>query len=356
MKILFFNRPLSSKSIWGLRHIIFHTIIRILNPKVAFNLCLFIYSRFMKRTKVSHLPFYIMIEPTSRCNIKCSMCKRSLFGFNREEKDMPYEKFTSIIDKLTSSLVGIAFWNYGEPLLNSELPKMIKYVTKKGIISAVSTNGLLLNQKNIIKLIKSGLKYLIIGIDGSSPEIYKQYRCGGNFELLKNNIKELCQIKENLGSKFPIIELQCVLMKNNEDDTANFFALSKELGVDRAVIKKFHTSLRYKRTNIFLPLNTDFVAETHCYNKIYQRNFCKTPWETMVINSDGSVIPCCSDYFTEQSMGNAFNDDIRKIWNNKKYISFRSQVIKNIADIKLCTDCSTIGGQEGSFIETKQLT
>jgi radical SAM protein with 4Fe4S-binding SPASM domain len=233
---------------------------------------------------------------------------------------------------------------------------MIQYSTERNLITAVSTNGLLLNQATAIKLIESGLKYIIIGVDGTTAKVYKTYRRGGDFELVKNNIKRLCQIKKDRENRFPIVELQCVVMKNNENDAPSFFTLGRELGVDRVVLKRFSTLLRFKHPEVFLPRNNNLILETHRQNPVYKRNFCETPWRALVVTSDGSVLPCCSDFFSKQNMGNAFEDDIKKIWNNKKYTDFRKQVIKKITNIAICTDCSTIKGQEGSFIETRQLS
>ena len=46
-----------------------------------------------------------------------------------------------------------------------------------------------------------------------------------------------------------------------------------------------------------------------------------------VINWEGSVLPCCSVYSEKHSFGNIKEDSFRNIWNNKKYISARREVL-----------------------------
>jgi len=335
---------------WRLRHFLLLLTKRAFKPAVFLNICKWVIFGFMRLIKLPYMPLYIMVEPTSRCNISCKMCKRSLFVLNREEKDMTLCEFKKIMDELGDYLIFVVLWNYGEPLLNNDLEEMIAYCSEKGLITIVSTNGLLLENERSKKLIAAGLKYLIVSVDGADKQTYERYRAGSDFEKVARNVKGLCFLKRQMKLAFPIIELQCVMMKHNAFQAEDFSNMAKLWGADRYSLKKFNTLLRYKDPRNFLPEDSRFVSEAFRRDQDTCKRFCVTPWRSLVINSDGNITPCCSDYFSIRKMGNAFSSNIKDVWNSQKYIEFRKAVKRNINDIEICKDCMHTGAQEGDFV------
>ncbi|MFZ2602420.1 MAG: SPASM domain-containing protein, partial [Candidatus Omnitrophota bacterium] len=94
-------------------------------------------------------------------------------------------------------------------------------------------------------------------------------------------------------------------------------------GVDRASLKKFSMLRDYKLVNEFIPKNDDYVLDCYKNTGDFRKNFCHVPWQSLVVNSDGWVVPCCSDYFSVEKMDNVSVEDVDKIWHNNKYIKFR---------------------------------
>ncbi|MFA5725407.1 MAG: radical SAM protein [Candidatus Omnitrophota bacterium] len=349
-----FNRPLGLRDIWGLRAIFSIIFTRLCRPKIIINLLLFLYNGIFKCEKVSNMPLYLMLEPSSRCNLKCKMCWRTLYKFNRPEGDMPYAEFKEIIDKIGDCLIFVGLWNYGEPLLNPELNKMIAYCSKKGIVTVLSTNGTLLDRAKSLDLFAAGLKYLIICVDGVTEEVYQEYRNTAKLAEVENNVRQVCDLKKEKRSKFPVIELQFIVMKGNEHQVDEFFPLAYSWGLDRAVLKKVSMLKDIKLADDFLPRNDNYLLD--CYKstgKSIPKGFCDIPWQTMVVNSDGWVVPCCSDYFSLEKTGNVFVDSIDKIWNNNNYIKLRSRMKNDINPLGVCNNCPHHSGHTGSFISAR---
>ena len=121
------------------------------------------------------VPFSIQIDVCSACNMKCNFCfhsdlesiKRNRVEFGR----MSYETFTKVIDNIKATaehkIKKLKLFKIGEPLLNQELPKMIKYAKESDIaeIIEITTNGTLLTPELTDKLIESGLNILNISIN-----------------------------------------------------------------------------------------------------------------------------------------------------------------------------------------------
>lgn len=349
-----FNRPLKWGDLWGLRGIFFIIFIRLCRPKISANIFRFLLGCILKKDKVSHMPLYMVLEPSSRCNLSCKMCWRSLYKTNRVESDMPYDNLTRVIDKIGDYLIFVVLWNYGEPLLNPNLDRMIEYCSKKGIITVLSTNGNLLSKERSLGLFSAGLKYLIVCVDAVTDDIYQKYRGAVKLSEIKNNIVQACKLRKENKLKFPVIELQFIVMRENEHQVDDFLLMAYSWGVDRASLKKFSALLGSGPLDEFMPLNNNYLLD--CYKKpgSIRKGFCFVPWQSLVINSDGWVLPCCSDYFCTEKMGNILEEDISQIWNNSRCIKFRRQIKHDINSIDICRDCPHDSGQSGSFVLTKQ--
>ena len=68
--------------------------------------------------------------------------------------------------------------NWGEPLLNDEIYRMISYARASNIEVHVSSNLNVINKVKAEKLVESGLDVLIVSLDGACQETYMQYRIG----------------------------------------------------------------------------------------------------------------------------------------------------------------------------------
>ena len=87
--------------------------------------------------------------------------------------------FKDTIDQLHKDLWYLVFYFQGEPYLNPSFLDMVKYASQKKVYTATSTNAHYLNDENAKRTIESGLDRLIISIDGTTQEVYQQYRVGG---------------------------------------------------------------------------------------------------------------------------------------------------------------------------------
>ncbi len=353
MRGMFFNRVFGLKDVWRLRLLLLVLLARVFQPAVFFNLILYFYNVILKRAKVSHRPFYAMIEPSSRCNLKCRMCWRTLYPFNRPETDMPLEKFTPLMEQLGPQLIFAALWNYGEPFLNRDLPKMVEACSRQGIVSVLSTNASLLEREQCLNLMAAGLKYLIISVDGVTEDVYQHYRVGARLSDLEKRVRALCGLKKEMRSAFPFVEVQLIVMRGNEHQVGEFLPMMRAWGADRVSLKKFSALRRSDAGCEMLPLKGGYRLDCHKDRGEVFGKFCAAPWQMLVVNADGGVVPCCSDYFSARRMGNVFYENVDEIWNNGSYGALRQQMRENRAAVDICADCPHRSGQAGSFIAAK---
>ena len=83
----------------------------------------------------------------------------------------------------------IRYTSNGEPLVHPKSYDMIQYaVSNSGTKVTLTTNGTLLNEKRMKKLLDTGLHMIDISIDAFHDKTYKKVRVGGNLEITKKNL------------------------------------------------------------------------------------------------------------------------------------------------------------------------
>ena len=97
----------------------------------------------MNPTSVLSLPRSIYIEPTSRCNELCQQCPRTLLS-REDDRDLSFDNFRYIVDQFPV-LDRVVLHGLGEPLLNKDLPHMIRYLKERGTYVLFNSNGIALN-------------------------------------------------------------------------------------------------------------------------------------------------------------------------------------------------------------------
>lgn len=256
----------------------------------------------------------------------------------RHSGDMSFGNFKKIIDQLEQSIIYLALYNLGEPLVNADIFKMAEYLKKRSIFVRLSTNGVF-DKKYIEQIVDVGIDELVISLDCASPQTYKKYKSTDYFETVIENTKLI--IKERGKRLKPFVNLQLLLMKDTERETAEFKKLVRILKVDRGIIKPIWVGFLGKSIRKeFMPGNNKYIRPG--YKGDAKEGICYRPWFTAVILWDGSIVPCCSDMQGEYAFGNVFCEDLKSVWNNEKYILFRRNILNGIHQIPLCKECSIL--------------
>jgi len=106
-------------------------------------------SRVLNKPIVWGLPMSFSIEPTNRCNLECPECPSGLGELTRELGLLSFENFRDWLNQIKDTGFYVQLYFQGEPFINKDLTKMLIYAREQNIYTSISTNGLLLNEKNI---------------------------------------------------------------------------------------------------------------------------------------------------------------------------------------------------------------
>jgi radical SAM protein with 4Fe4S-binding SPASM domain len=291
------------------------------------------------------LPVSISFEPTTSCNLRCPECPSGLRAFTRPTGMLEKDFFSQTIDEIHKDLLYLIFYFQGEPYLNTSFLDMVKYASDKGIYTATSTNAHYLNDEAARKTVESGLDRLIISIDGTTQETYKQYRVGGNLEKVIEGAKNIVKWKKELNSKTPFVFFQFLVVKHNEHQIEEIQQLAKEIGVDEVRFKSAQVYDYENDPNQLIPTIDKFSRYKKNKDGTYTpknklANRCWKLWHANVITWDGLVVPCCFDKDAMHQLGNLKNQSFKTVWNNDNYKQFRAELMMGRKNIDICSNCS----------------
>jgi radical SAM protein with 4Fe4S-binding SPASM domain len=290
------------------------------------------------------LPISISFEPTTSCNLRCPECPSGLRSFTRPTGMLSSGLFKQTIDELSDTLLYLIFYFQGEPYLHPQFLELVGYASQKGIYTATSTNAHYLSDEQAKKTVESGLDRLIISIDGTSQEVYEQYRVGGKLNKVIEGTKHIVKWKKALKSSTPHIIFQFLVVKPNQHQIEEVKLLAKELGVDEVGLKTAQI-YDYENGSELIPTIDKYARYARQNDGSYTIknklvNHCWKMWHSCVITWDGLVVPCCFDKDAHFRLGDMKTQSFTKLWNDQAYNDFRKTLIKSRSQIEMCKNCT----------------
>ncbi|HOU52098.1 MAG TPA: glycosyltransferase [Smithella sp.] len=290
-------------------------------------------------------PVILQIEPTNRCNLSCANCPRAERDLRRPFRDMTFEEFRFVIDDLEDSLMLLILWDWGEPLLNRDLPRMVRYATRKDIRTVTSTNGQLLSDEPYIRtLLEAGLSTLIIAVDSVEQDSYARFRKGGRLDHTISGIERVVGMKKALGAK-TIINMRTVVSRYNEDRIEELRTLALQLGADHFSVKTLNPTVDTEfKDDELAPLNKvyrRYAYEEGSWTRVRKAHapcFCTSM--TATVQSNGNLVPCTYDFDGSLKIGNAFAQPVSRLWNSLEFRKLRQSINHERKSLARCNCCN----------------
>lgn len=329
----------------------------------------------------------LYIEPTSNCNLACTMCFRKTW-LNEAFSDMDGDVFNNIMDTMPETVETVFFGGMGEPLFHRDILTMVRRASSKNRRAELLTNGTLLTREMSANLLDAGLNRLWVSVDSFEPEGYATIRQNSSFALIKNNIAQFNQERfrradaAGLGIAF-------VAMKSNVRQLGDLakFAFENHIGdinisnvipTDASSLKEclyariISLELFTQNVDSFFPRVSLPMMDTHIpdvreglmnlisadcnirFNGVpllRRKTYCKFVEEgNAFVRHDGDVSPCMAllhsavTYLEDHertvyhhSFGNLRTDRLDEIWNSCGYTEFRDLVRK--FEFSPCIQC-----------------
>jgi MoaA/NifB/PqqE/SkfB family radical SAM enzyme len=234
----------------------------------------------------------------------------------------------------------------------------------------LTTNGMLLNEKNINLLIDCGVDILCVSFAGTTQETHNRFRCGTDFATIKNNLKLLNKIMKKKSNSLPDLHMAYLMFQSNFHEMEDLVPLASELEAKQIVVS--HLSLVLKASLISECVfnhedlsgkyadKLESIKETaekqgilfscnHPYFNEDSMSCSENTTRACVITAEGDVVPCVflspllqgersekqgsGNYYifmdktlpiSGLSFGNLKNESLTQIWYKKDYSRFRT--------------------------------
>lgn len=275
-----------------------------------------------------NFPKEVRIENTNMCNFHCIMCPRE--KLTRKKGIMAYELFKKIINEcIKYNVKTVHVHGYGEPLLDKEICKKIKYAKKSGIPFVVMiTNGSLLTKSLSQQIINSGLDKIFISHYAIKENTFDTIHRGFNFKKTQKRILSFLLYLKNMKKKTPTVTMSFLEQPfniNEKEEWINYWSNY----CAKLDITKLHN---YGNKKDYLPIKKNINRET-----------CGRILKTMNILWDGTIVPCCFDMNGEIKLGNVNKQSLVGILNGTLYKQLVEDHKNKLFDkYPLCDNCEQL--------------
>jgi len=296
-------------------------------------------------------PSIVSISMTNRCNSKCPTCK--------------YWKNTSSDQELSTSewneiISGIKDWygpfqfsiGGGEPLIRDDIYDVIRHAVRNGCLPSIITNGLLLSKGTIPKLIDSGLKEIVISLNGIKEQTHDFTRgVPGGYKKIMKAIEELKKYDSRIS-----IGIATVLMGYNLPEAADLVLWVKENNLSRISFQalfyetgnEMYEKGWHKDSVLWFTKNgthSEYIDRLIGFKKagypIANHEMQLHHFKSYFANPDKRIPPSCKigvhGFFVEPNgdlklcylfdpIGNLINDKPGALWNSKKARQIRKMI------------------------------
>ena len=349
---------------------------RYLTPLKLANMALVNLQCHFKTEYVLGRPYSMKIESTNICNTKCQLCPTGLNYEGRDKGKMPLDKFKRMIDSFRRTLYTVDLSMWGDPLIVPEIFDMIRHAHDRGVWTYISSNlhAFKPEKDQARKLVESGLDMLTCSLHGASQGTFEIYQPGKSFGDTLAKVRHILQVRNEMGSRTPVVQLNFVVTRFNEHERGAFQQLADELGC-KAVFSAPSLNLRFiaeeqklhsvglaedvqlkkvrDHMNKWLPRDREFVIKPYqslLDNVDSGRDFngpkimdCTWPWKAAVVNWDGTVSTCCGSWDASEDMGNLNDESFASVWNGKRYRAARRSFKHKVTDEQAagvgCANC-----------------
>lgn len=177
---------------------------------------------------------WIQVEVTTHCNASCVYCPRTAYQDRWVSRFMPLTTFHKLLPYFPRTrLVYLQGW--GEPLLHPDFFAMVTLAKQAGCRVGATTNGMLLDDGKIIRMVESGMDVAAFSLAGTD-EKNDAIRRGTRLATVLEAVHRLHRGKEKTGQTQPEIHLAYLLLRSGLADLPRLPQLLKGSGVTQVVI------------------------------------------------------------------------------------------------------------------------
>ena len=265
----------------------------------------------------------IYVEITNICNLNCHFCSKD----SLPKKEMSIDEFKLVINKIKDYTNTIYLHVKGEPLLHSNLDKILSICEENKIRVCITTNGTLL-KKNIEVLKRYPIKHINVSLHSENNNI--------------NYFNDVFKACDELKNKTTIIYRIWALNNLNLEKNSTYIVekIKKYYNLSEDIVNKIIHDKNIKiENNIYLDKDYEFIWPK-LNNEMNNLGTCLGTRTHIAILSNGIVVPCCLDSNGIINLGNIFYENMDEILNSELFKSINNGFKNRKITCDLCKSCT----------------
>jgi len=338
-------------------------------------------------------PFdYLFIEITNACNFKCTWCPDEIM--DRRRGFMKKERVFGILDEVAEKrprlgpVFPVKLHQMGEPMLHPDLPEIVARAESRGVPIELNTNCGLITQERIDALYGAGLTNLILSYQTPDPVTFRTRKAPKLvFDEYRDKVRLAVERKVALAARTNL-EIDIMNTKHadgyhivSEDEQALAF-LDDWIGFCQGLETRYGLAPRpHDRERLrgarFLDHDENGGRYTlldgvhlvwkrcHTWGGVIggkadpsapaetgagwtpladagdgHDTYCPAPYDQLVIQWNGDVVSCCTDYEGLTRTANVFESSIEEVWTGQ----VRRQRLQDMLEGRLLDVCARCQG------------
>ena len=345
---------------------------------------------------------YLFVEITNACNFKCTWCPDDIMdrrrGFMKKEKVFRILDEIAAKRSWLGPLYPVKLHQMGEPMLHPELPAIVEYAESRGVPIELNTNCGLITPENIDALYRAGLTNLILSYQTPDVASFKTRKAPRiSFEDYRDKVRLAVERKVALGARTRL-EIDIMNTKYadgyrivSEDEQAVAFIedwvgfcedLERRHGLpprthDWERIRAFHFLDQDENGSRYELIDGVHLVWKRCHSwgniidtgagatgivldgrkeaegaaghevpaptgtappELSSRTYCPAPYDQFVIQWNGDVVACCTDYEGRTKTANVFASSIEEIWKGATLTQRKRDMLEGRL-LDVCSKC-----------------
>ena len=289
-----------------------------------------------------NVPFIINVDPSDACNFQCKFCPTGDRKLMRETEGrnfgvMDFEVFKKIVDDICEferPIKVLRLYKDGEPLVNQNFAKMVKYAKDSGCCERIdtTTNASLLTPEVSDAIIDAGLTRINISIEGMTQKQYVDFASYKvNFDQLVSNIR---YFYENRKQCEMIVKINGDLLDDGQEKL--FYETFGDIA-DGVFVEHIMSCWPQYELRDGLIANSEYSIFG---NEIKELEVCPYIFYSFSINSDGRVSSCFLDWSRKLIIGDVNKESVKEIWEGEKLNKLQMLMLnKERKKHPVCKDC-----------------
>jgi MoaA/NifB/PqqE/SkfB family radical SAM enzyme len=315
----------------------------------------------LKRDKKNRRFGAWQVEITTRCNLRCTMCIKTV-GKHHHHQDMTIHDFEKIVPYL-HEVKNVVLEGWGESLLHKNLVDFIRLAKTAGPEVGFVTSGMGLSAEYATQIIGAGVDFIGFSLSGATSKTHNAIRVNSDFEPIIGAIKTVKRLSLENPAERPKLHIVYLMLKDNVHEIPDLLDLANEIGINeivllnivqvtdngqdnqkafscdegflyRDIMKKASDKAKRLNINISMPeMSPRDVAVCS-----------ENPLNNLYISVSGEVSPCvflnppvaspfrrifCGSEYPVHSVsfGNIFSEPLESLWEKSDYKKFRNAFI-----------------------------